>query len=567
MAILRQRNTELIPLHRLDITIAQGNGSLTDIGNEVMPNHHILRTYTHLIAQIALILIQRIVLIDILHIRIGLIRRVVALWLLVTVWRVALWHVDALIALQDAGLALVQIAASEVVIVIVGRVVHQYLSSTVVHVDTTQEVRIGWLCQLLVVRQSVQSHILLGACSTAGGKGVGLGGLNGNLTPCRIVKRIGTINGHSTLIELLAITQDILAHLAQVDVQITTIATGIALVLGIDKGVQQPELDILHISSLEIVGVELTHHSSPAILGVAQPAVHVDIGSQVVRSTFIRIIGQVEHGQGVRGSAIGALVTVRIELVHIDGTHIVVAQLVKVALDVTGRQTGGAVGEQRVDGVPCQEGTIETTGHGILVGIFPECVRHTGDNPRLRLQHRDTIHRTLKVVYIRGIVLRTTGCSSYQLSKLTRKRYLRGLCTMQQGQLVQHSRQPLALRLPVDVQSPQRILQGFRTHRHLRREGLLTQMLQCTTYLEVFREVVFPVEAKHTLALHTIFAVAFQRHTDIRSCVDDALVEDGHLTSGIVHAIVGTFLQGDATRCHDYGALGHVIGTQGNDVG
>ena len=74
MAILRQRNTELIPLHRLDITIAQGNGSLTDIGNEVMPNHHILRTYTHLIAQIALILIQRIVLIDILHIRIGLIR-------------------------------------------------------------------------------------------------------------------------------------------------------------------------------------------------------------------------------------------------------------------------------------------------------------------------------------------------------------------------------------------------------------------------------------------------------------------------------------------------------------
>ena len=92
-----------------------------------MSNYHILRTYTHLIAQIALILIQRIVLIDILHIRIGLIRRVVALWLLVTVWRVALWHVDALITFQDAGLALVQVAASEVVIVIVGRVVCYHL--------------------------------------------------------------------------------------------------------------------------------------------------------------------------------------------------------------------------------------------------------------------------------------------------------------------------------------------------------------------------------------------------------------------------------------------------------
>ena len=567
MAILRQRNTELIPLYSLDITIAQGNGSLTDIGNEVMPNHHILRTYTHLIAQIALILIQRIVLIDILHIRIGLIRRVVALWLLVTVRRVALWHVDALIAFQNAGLALVQVTSTEIVVIIICRVVVPGRPHTVVDGYMAQEVRIGGIAALLLVRQSVQSHVLLGTGSASSGKGVGLGGLDGNLTPSRIVKRIGTINGHSTLIELLAITQNILAHLAQVDVQITTIATGIALVLGIDKGVQQPELDILHISSLEIVGVELTHHTSPAILGVAQPAVHVDIGSQVVRSTFIRIIGQVEHGQGVRGSAIGALVTVRIELVHIDGTHIVVAQLVKVALDVTGRQTRGAVGEQRVDGVPRQEGTIESTGHGILVGIFPECVRHTGDNPRLRFQHRDTIHRTLKIVDIRGIILRTTGRSCYQLRKLTRKGNLRRLCTMQQGQLVQHSCQPLALRLPVDVQSPQRILQGFRTHRHLRRKRLLTQMLQCTTYLEVFREVVFPVEAKHTLALHTIFAVAFQRHTDIRSCVDDALVEDGHLTSGIVHTIVGTFLQGDATRCHDNGALGHVIGTQGNDVG
>ena len=87
-----------------------------------MAHLHVLRTDAHLVLQVTLILVQRIVLVDVLHVRIGLIRRIVALRLLVAVWRVALWHVDALVTFQDRGSAFVQIGATEVVIVVIGRV-------------------------------------------------------------------------------------------------------------------------------------------------------------------------------------------------------------------------------------------------------------------------------------------------------------------------------------------------------------------------------------------------------------------------------------------------------------
>ena len=84
--ILRQWDAELIPLHRLTITIAQRDGSLADVCDIVMSQHHILRAHTDVILQVALILVQRIVLVDILHIRIGLVRGIISLRLLVAVW-------------------------------------------------------------------------------------------------------------------------------------------------------------------------------------------------------------------------------------------------------------------------------------------------------------------------------------------------------------------------------------------------------------------------------------------------------------------------------------------------
>ena len=81
---------------------------------------------------------------------------------------------------------------------------------------------------------------------------------------------------------------------------------------------------------------------------------------------------------------------------------------------------------------------------------------------------------------------------------------------MQERNLVEHIGQPLALLLPVQVHTPDGILQRFRTHRHLVGERLLGKMLQRTAYLEILGEIIFPVQAHHGLSHLSVIGVAFQ---------------------------------------------------------
>ena len=102
----------------------------------------------------------------------------------------------------------------------------------------------------------------------------------------------------------------------------------------------------------EVVGVELTHHSSPFRLWRAQAAVGVHLCGEVVGATFFGVVSEIEYRQGGGGSIIGALVTVGVELADIDLTYIVVGELFEVALDMCRGERRTAVGEQWVDGVP-----------------------------------------------------------------------------------------------------------------------------------------------------------------------------------------------------------------------
>ena len=137
---------------------------------------------------------------------------------------------------------------------------------------------------------------------------------------------------------------------------------------------------------------------------------------------------------------------------------------------------------------------------------------------------------------------------------------------MQQRQLVEHVGQPLAFRLPVDMQSPQGVLQRLGAHGNLRCQGLLTQMLQGTANLEILGEVVLPIEAEHALALHAVVVVGLQRDVDAGTSIDDALIEDGHLTSRVVDGIVAALGQPYATSGNDHRALRHIGGTKRDNV-
>ncbi len=121
--------------------------------------------------------------------------------------------------------------------------------------------------------------------------------------------------------------------------------------------------------------------------------------------------------------------------------------------------------------------------------------------------------------------------------------------------------------LPVEVEPPDGVVERLRTHCHFGGECLFGQVLQGARHLEVFREVVLPVHSEHGFPFLRVVTLAFKRHVDRRSSIDDALVEDGHLARAVVYGVVGSFRQGDASGRYDHRSLWHVVGAEGYDIG
>ncbi len=337
--VLLDGDAELVPLHGGGVAVAQAYAAVADIHDVVASNGEVFRTYADMILEVTLVLVQRVVLVDVLHVRSCLVAGVVALVVRVVVRRVALWHVNALVALKDGGSLLVEVTATIVMVVVVGRVGHPSLTDAVVsHRHVAQEVGINSESPFLVIGQSVEANILQLTTATGSGKGIVLRGLHRNLTPLCLYELTGAIDRHAALVELITVTQDVLADLTQIDVEVTAILRGSTFLTGIDEGVEHPELDVLDVCLLKVVGVQLTHHTAPALRGIGQRTVSVQVSGQVIGSALRRIVRQVQDGQRRGGTVVGALVAVGIELADIDLTHIVVRQLFQVALDVSRRQ-------------------------------------------------------------------------------------------------------------------------------------------------------------------------------------------------------------------------------------
>ena len=157
-------DSELIPGDGRTGAIAQlaGDGALVD--NEVAAHDHVLGAYAHMILVVALILVERVVLVDVLHIGRGLIRGVVALGAVFAVRRVSLWVVDALVTFQNGQLHPVVVGAAEVVVVVVGRVVVNRVVDGRAHLalHLVEELLVGAKGAFLLIAQSVEAHVLQG---------------------------------------------------------------------------------------------------------------------------------------------------------------------------------------------------------------------------------------------------------------------------------------------------------------------------------------------------------------------------------------------------------------------
>ena len=154
-----------------------------------------------------------------------------------------------------------------------------------------------------------------------------------------------------------------------------------------------------------------------------------------------------------------------------------------------------ATGKDRIDIIPSQQGTVVTTGNTRFITTLGKHRGHTRECPLLGVAHIQIALGILEIIHIRGVVLRATGTTGYQLGKLACKRDVRGLFDMQERYLVEHGGEPLTLLFPVHAQAPDGVTQGFLAHGYLRGEGLLAQVHQCTTDGETLGEFVLPVDA------------------------------------------------------------------------
>ena len=231
-------------------------------------------------------------------------------------------------------------------------------------------------------------------------------------------------------------------------------------------------------------------------------------------------------------------------------------------------QGTASTGKERVNAIPSQTGTVETARQsGLIVIIFLEIERwHAGNKPGSRRHHINAVLCIFEVINIGSIVLSTSSLSSQQLGKLTGKRDLRWLGKMQERYLVKYIGKPLALLLPIEIDTPKSILQWFRAHGNLRCKSLFGKMLQGTTHLEVLGEIILPVHTKHGLASLPIIRITFQGNIDRSTRIDDALVENGNLTRIVINRIVATLCQGNTTCGYYNRTLWYIIGTKGDDI-
>ena len=92
-------------------------------------------------------------------------------------------------------------------------------------------------------------------------------------------------------------------------------------------------------------------------------------------------------------------------------------------------------------------------------------------------------------------------------------------------------------------------------------------MLQRTTQLQVFAEIVLPIDAEHRLSFLRKVGVALQRNVNVCPRIDNTLVQNSHLTSRVVNRVIGILGQPNAASRHHNRPLRHVVGSQGDDVG
>ena len=268
---------------------------------------------------------------------------------------------------------LVPVVAAVVVVVVAGRVVKRRVGvvapaveDILVHFPAECGDIVGIRSGTLVLEgelfgraQSVESHVLFFACAFFVGERHGGACGARNVAPHSGVEAlsVGFVKRQSVLESLLAVAQDVLAHVSEVDVEV---AAAEAFAVG-EARVHEPELYVLDVGALEVGVVEFAHYSAEVLLRLVEFAPLVNaLCVNVVRSALFGVVGEVEHRHPCVLACKHLFVGVELLLVH--NTCAVVGHGIGVALYVCGR-IDLRVSEDGVHGVPCEHGAVGVVGN------------------------------------------------------------------------------------------------------------------------------------------------------------------------------------------------------------
>ena len=215
--------------------------------------------------------------------------------------------------------------------------------------------------------------------------------------------------------------EHIFGNLTQVQIEIASIIISVGFSIGIDERIKQPELYIFYICPFEIIGIKLSHQSSPMPFRIGKRTVVVQIGIKIIGTTLVRIIGQIEYIQCRRRAIIVANIFLRIEFARCNLTDIMVGKLLQIALQMSRCERTTTPCEQRIYRIPCQLRTIETACQCSFVTAFRESRRHTRYNPRCRHGDINLVRCVFKIIKIRCIILRSTVSTRNKLGKFSCK--------------------------------------------------------------------------------------------------------------------------------------------------
>ena len=506
-----------------------------------------------------LVLVHGVVLVDVLHIGRSLVGRRVTFAALVRVGRVTFGAVDVLVTVENAGLGSIEVRTAEVVVVVARRVVVEAVIDfgREFAAYLVQVVAIDFVGAFVCICKAVETDVLFLTSTAFVREGIDNALLGRHTSPGRfgIVREVA--DRHTAFVEFLSVLQHVFAHVAEVDDEVAAV---FRVILRVDEGVEHPEFDVLDVGSLKVAVVEFTHHTTPTLAGVVQQTFGREVWIEVVWSTLTGVVRHVEHLERVAFALVRILV--RIDLAHIDLADVVVGELVKVALDVSRGEARRTACEQRVNLVPGEQRAVETVFCIVRQTAVLQVERCRGEHPGMRFADVDALLGLLEVVDVGGVALHVFGIAGNELRHFGRERDARRLAHVDERNLVDEVGQPLRLCLPVQVQAPDGVVERFAAHGHFRRERLFRQSHEGTAQLEVLCEVVTPVQSEHRLSDHAVFLVAFEADVDIGACVENALVDDGDLTQRVVHLIVRTFGQFDATCGDTYRTLRNVHGAK-----